>query len=164
MQWGFCCRCVFCVCFKDLLIIISKYTVAVFRHTRPGHQISLPMVVSHHVVAGIWTPSRRAVSALNRWAISPALCFVFRQSQLPMQSGTHLYKGGKAKQIFVSLRAAWSVSWVLGQSGLCGDTLPQRNKNRTRITEMGSGVWGSLWRPCWPWTHGNSPASASRWN
>jgi hypothetical protein len=39
--------------FKDLFIIISKYTVAVFRHTRRGHQISLQMVVSHHVVAGI---------------------------------------------------------------------------------------------------------------
>jgi hypothetical protein len=32
---------------KDLFIIINKYTVAVFR------QISLQVVVSHHVVAGI---------------------------------------------------------------------------------------------------------------
>jgi hypothetical protein len=39
--------------FKDLFIIISKYTVAVFRCTRRGRQISLRMVVSHHVVAGI---------------------------------------------------------------------------------------------------------------
>jgi hypothetical protein len=31
----------------------KKYTVAVFRHTRRGRQISLQMVVSHHVVAGI---------------------------------------------------------------------------------------------------------------
>jgi hypothetical protein len=38
---------------KDLFIIISKYTVAVFRHSRRGHQISLQMVVSHHVVAVI---------------------------------------------------------------------------------------------------------------
>ena len=38
---------------KDLFIIISKCSVAVFRHTRRGHQISLRMVVSHHVVAGI---------------------------------------------------------------------------------------------------------------
>jgi hypothetical protein len=30
-----------------------KYTVAVVRHTRRGHQISLQVVVSHHVVAGI---------------------------------------------------------------------------------------------------------------
>jgi hypothetical protein len=35
------------------LFIICKYTVAVFRHTRRGRQISLRMVVSHHVVAGI---------------------------------------------------------------------------------------------------------------
>jgi hypothetical protein len=38
---------------KDLFIIISKYTVVVFRCTRRGHQISLQMVVSHHVVARI---------------------------------------------------------------------------------------------------------------
>jgi hypothetical protein len=38
------------------LFIICKYTVAVFRHSRRGSQISLRMVVSHHVVAGIWTP------------------------------------------------------------------------------------------------------------
>jgi hypothetical protein len=36
---------------KDLFIIMCKYTV--FRRTRRGHQISLRMVVSHHVVAGI---------------------------------------------------------------------------------------------------------------
>jgi hypothetical protein len=38
---------------KELFIIIDKYTVAVFRCTRRGHQISLQVVVSHHVVAGI---------------------------------------------------------------------------------------------------------------
>jgi hypothetical protein len=38
---------------KIYLFIIHKYTVAVFRHTRRGSQISLGMVVSHHVVAGI---------------------------------------------------------------------------------------------------------------
>jgi hypothetical protein len=38
---------------KDLFIIIHKYTVAVFRHARRGCQISLQVVVSHHVVARI---------------------------------------------------------------------------------------------------------------
>jgi hypothetical protein len=38
---------------KDSLIIIYKYIVAIFRHTRRGHQISLRMVVRHHVDAGI---------------------------------------------------------------------------------------------------------------
>jgi hypothetical protein len=37
---------------KDLFIIIHKYTVADFRHIRTGCQISLQVVVSHHVVAG----------------------------------------------------------------------------------------------------------------
>jgi hypothetical protein len=36
-----------------LFIIIYKHTVAVFRHTRRGCQISLPVVVSHRVVARI---------------------------------------------------------------------------------------------------------------
>jgi hypothetical protein len=38
---------------KPDLFIIIMYTVADFRHTRRGRQISLWMVVSHHVVAGI---------------------------------------------------------------------------------------------------------------
>jgi uncharacterized membrane protein YjjP (DUF1212 family) len=38
---------------KIYLFIICKYIVAVFRHSRRGNQISLRMVVSHHVVAGI---------------------------------------------------------------------------------------------------------------
>jgi hypothetical protein len=38
---------------KILFIIIHKYTVAVFRRTRRGLQVSLWVVVSHHVVAGI---------------------------------------------------------------------------------------------------------------
>jgi hypothetical protein len=40
---------------KDLFIIIHKYIVADFRRTRRGCQISLRMVVSHHVFSGIWT-------------------------------------------------------------------------------------------------------------
>jgi hypothetical protein len=38
---------------KDLFIIINKYTLAVFRHTRRGCKISSWVVVSHHVVAVI---------------------------------------------------------------------------------------------------------------
>ena len=38
---------------KMYLLIICKCTVAVFRCTRRGYQISLQMVVSYHVVAGI---------------------------------------------------------------------------------------------------------------
>jgi hypothetical protein len=47
---------------KIYLFIICKYTVAVFRHTRRGSQILLRMVVSHHVVAGIWTLDLRKSS------------------------------------------------------------------------------------------------------
>jgi hypothetical protein len=48
--------------FKKDLFIYYKYTVAVFRHCRRGSQISLQMVVSHHVVAGIWTLDLRKSS------------------------------------------------------------------------------------------------------
>jgi hypothetical protein len=41
------------MCYFFIIIIICKYTVAVFRHSRKGRQISLWMVVSHHTVAGI---------------------------------------------------------------------------------------------------------------
>jgi hypothetical protein len=46
----------------NLFIIINKYTVAVFRHTRRGRQISLLVVVSHHVVARIRTQDFRKSS------------------------------------------------------------------------------------------------------
>jgi hypothetical protein len=52
----------FLFCFKDLFIITHKYTVAVFRHPRRGCQISLQVVVSHYVVAGIWTQDLRKSS------------------------------------------------------------------------------------------------------
>ncbi|GAB1284909.1 Neuronal PAS domain-containing protein 2 [Apodemus speciosus] len=41
------------------LFIVCNYTVAVFRHTRRARQISLWMVVSHYVVAGIRTRDLR---------------------------------------------------------------------------------------------------------
>jgi hypothetical protein len=47
---------------KIYLFIICKYTVAVLRHSRRGHQISLRVVMSHHVVAGIWTSNLRKSS------------------------------------------------------------------------------------------------------
>jgi hypothetical protein len=91
-QYSFFCCFVLFLFFKDLFIIICKYTVAVFRHSRRGRQILLRMVVSHHVVAGIGTldlrkssrvllptePSHQpAVSALNLWTISPVPFFLF---------------------------------------------------------------------------------------
>jgi hypothetical protein len=45
-------------------VYVYEYIVAVFRHTRRGHQIPLQMVVSQHVVE--LRTSGRAVSALNR--------------------------------------------------------------------------------------------------
>jgi hypothetical protein len=37
--------------FKTYLFYVCEYTIAVFKHTRGGHQIPLLMVLSHHVVA-----------------------------------------------------------------------------------------------------------------
>jgi hypothetical protein len=48
--------------FFFFFFIICKYSVAIFRHSRRGSQISLRMVVSHHVVAGIWTSDLRKSS------------------------------------------------------------------------------------------------------
>jgi len=46
------CERTFSFFFNIYLFIIYKYTVAVFRHTKRGHQIPLQIVVSHHVGAG----------------------------------------------------------------------------------------------------------------
>jgi len=63
--------------FKDLFIVY-EYTIAVFRHTRRGHRISLQIVVSHHVAAGIWTQDLWKSSQYSyHWAISPAPPAVF---------------------------------------------------------------------------------------
>ena len=43
----------FLLLLKIYLFIICKYIVAIFRHSRRGRQISLWVVVSQHVVAGI---------------------------------------------------------------------------------------------------------------
>jgi hypothetical protein len=52
---------------KDLFIIIHKYTVAVFRCTRKGCQISLGVVVTTIGLLGFeLRTSGRTVSALNR--------------------------------------------------------------------------------------------------
>jgi len=44
-----------CIQYFLFIYFIYEYTVAIFRHTRKGHQIPLQIVGSHHVVAGIWT-------------------------------------------------------------------------------------------------------------
>jgi len=41
------------VFFFKKIYLLYEYTVAISRHTRRGHQVSLQMVVSHRVVAGI---------------------------------------------------------------------------------------------------------------
>jgi hypothetical protein len=40
------------IIFKIYLFYVYEHTLAVFRHTRRGRQISIQMAVSHHVVAG----------------------------------------------------------------------------------------------------------------
>ena len=66
---------------------MCKYTVAVFRHTRRGHQ-------SHYrwlwATCGCWElNSGKAASALNHWAISPALLFSER-ALWPWSTGCQL--------------------------------------------------------------------------
>ena len=73
--------------FKDLFIVTCEYTVAVVRHTRRGHQISLRMVVSHHVVAGIWTQD---LWKSNQWVLLPTEPSL--QPQLLILSKTDFYE------------------------------------------------------------------------
>jgi hypothetical protein len=59
--------------FKDLFITICKYTVAVFRHTRRGHQIPFRWLWTTIWLLGFELRIfGSTVRALNRWAISPA--------------------------------------------------------------------------------------------
>jgi hypothetical protein len=38
--------------FFKIYFYVYEYTIVIFRHTRRGRQITLKMVLSHHVVAG----------------------------------------------------------------------------------------------------------------
>jgi hypothetical protein len=65
---------------KDLFIIMCKYTVAVFRHTRRGHRFHYRWLWATMWLLGFELRTfRRAVSALNHWDISPALNFFLRK-------------------------------------------------------------------------------------
>ena len=63
-----------CFFFKIYLFYVYEYIIALFRHTRRGHQIPLQMFVSHHVIAGNWIQDlwKSSQTALNCWVISPA--------------------------------------------------------------------------------------------
>jgi hypothetical protein len=69
----------FVFCLFIYLFITCKYTVAVFRHFRRGSQISLRVVVSHHVVAGIWTSNLQKSSLVllpTEPSHQPSNCFL----------------------------------------------------------------------------------------
>jgi hypothetical protein len=67
--------------FKIYLFIICKYTVAVFRHTRRGHQISV--TGGCEPPCGCWDlnfgPLEEQLGALTPWAISPAPASIFTE-------------------------------------------------------------------------------------
>ena len=62
-------------------IFFFKYTVAISRHTRRGHQIPLQMVMSHPVVAGNWTQdiwkSSQCSQPLSHLSSPLQACFYF---------------------------------------------------------------------------------------
>ena len=61
---------------NNYLFYEHEYTVAVFRHTRRGHQIPLQRLWATKWLLGIELRTcGRIVSALDSWAISPALFF-----------------------------------------------------------------------------------------
>jgi hypothetical protein len=76
---------------KIYLFIICKYTVAVFRHSRRGRQILLQMVVSHHVVAGIWTPDLRKSSRVLLPTEPSHQPLIFLKTIWRCEKGTNLY-------------------------------------------------------------------------
>jgi hypothetical protein len=61
-----------CIFFKIYLFIICKYTVAVFRYSWRGSQLSLWLWVTMWLLGFELRTLGRAVGALYHWAISPA--------------------------------------------------------------------------------------------
>ena len=90
------------------------YTVVVFRHPRRGSQMSLRMVVNHHVVAGIWTQNFWKSSQCSyplSHLTSPLFLFQDRVSLCsPSCPGTR-----SVDQVGLELRnPPASASWMLG--------------------------------------------------
>jgi hypothetical protein len=132
------------------LFYLYEYTVTVFRYSRRGHQIPLQMVVSHHVVAGNWTSSGRAISAFNHWAISPApaslpiivVCsftffFFFCDTQLHSYSTLHtLFPTGtqcfiyKCVGLHSYLSCMYSMDHRLDMSSKCLSLSPRQTLSR----------------------------------
>ena len=154
---------------KELFIIICKYTVAVFRHTRRGSQCLLRLVVGW-LWATMWLLGfelRTSVSAgsfLNHWAISPAqkgyffkqilltnnsfMWLVFLQlieklSKMLSKVVVHAFNPSTWETEagrFMSLRPAWPTKWVPGQPGLPRETLSKKpKKQKSMLSSGGSG-------------------------
>jgi hypothetical protein len=66
-----------------VLFYVCEYTVALFRHTKGGRQISLQMVVSHHVVAG--APLEEWSVLLTLSHLSSPFAFIFLRQDLILQ-------------------------------------------------------------------------------
>jgi hypothetical protein len=105
------------------LFTICKYTVAVFRHPRRGHQISLQRVVNHHVVAGIWTQdlwkSSRCSYSLSH-LISPSkdfflsICVLICVSVCHLCAAAHTGQKRESGPLLLELQALVShLTWML---------------------------------------------------
>ena len=101
--------------FKIYLFIISKYTVAVFRHSGRGSQISFRMVMSHHVVAGIWTPDLRESSRVllpTEPCLQPLINF--SKDLLCIQRSSSMYARRPEQGTRSHYRWLWATMWLLG--------------------------------------------------
>jgi len=88
------------------LFYVCEYTVSIFMHTRRGYQILFRWLWATMWLLGFeLRTSGRAVSALNHWAISPALLFFF---------------------FFL---ITWSILWPSTQEGKTGRSLKSLKKN-----------------------------------
>jgi hypothetical protein len=83
----------FFIFLKIYLFYVYKYTVTVFGHTRRGHQLSLQMVVSHHVVAGNCNSEpleEQSVLLTTESSLQPDTCFLYMITNffLPLDNKT----------------------------------------------------------------------------
>jgi hypothetical protein len=103
--------------FFKYLFIICKYTVAVFRLSRRGSQITLRMVVSHHVVAGIWTPDLRKSSRVllpTEPSHQPPFFFFLKIYLLLHVSTLKLSSDTTEEGVRSYYRWLWATMWFLG--------------------------------------------------
>jgi hypothetical protein len=118
---------------KDLFIIICKYTVTGFKHTRKGCQVSLLVVESYHMFAGIWTRDLQKNSqcshllshlaspkaVYSKMWVSSLLVRVMLKDCYSIFFSEVLYFSIRFSSVYTEVARLFAYMWLIGFETMC---------------------------------------------